>query len=218
MQHAMVLQHTIAPDSKTWTNRTAVHLDLIVFSGLLVLLNLHLLGIPVIPLQVFSPRAVSDGKWWRIVAHPLVHVSWYHLFLDAGAFMFLYTGLDDRRMGRRLCWVGLCAGASLAAATVFVPELDALGLCGLSGTAHGLMALSGLEMMRKKEGGVCGVLSFWLVTAKSIYEMISGDVVFEFMHLGMCGTTLAPCHLGGVAGGILAFMLGRLLKRRRLMP
>ena len=190
-----------------WIRHARTHIDVLVFLGLLTIFNLHLSGLTLLPLQIFTPQSVAEGQWWRVLTHPLVHVSWYHLLLDAGAFLLLYTGLDHRRMGWKLISVGMCAGTSLIAAWIFVPQIDAIGLCGLSGTAHGLMAYSGLEIMRKKRGTVYGLISFWLVVAKSIYEMIRGEVMFEFLHLGMCGTALAPCHLGGVAGGILAYLM-----------
>jgi hypothetical protein len=77
----------------------------------------------------------------------------------------------------------------------------------LSGIAHGLMAYSGLELMQTKKNIWIWLLSFLLVFAKSIYEFISGNVMFTFMHMGLCGTPLAACHLGGVVGGILCFFI-----------
>jgi membrane associated rhomboid family serine protease len=86
-------------------------------------------------------------------------------------------------------------------------RISDIGLCGLSGTAHGLMVLSALQSARKPDGFAIGVLCLLLVAGKSVYETISGNVVFEFMHMGMCGTAIASCHLGGVAGGAVAFLV-----------
>ena len=199
---------------RDWLPRLCSKVDILIFLGLLTLLNLHLLGVNSMPLQVFTPRSVSNGQWWRILTHPFVHVSWYHLMLDAGAFLLLYGGLKDHRVGCRLGYAVLCAGSSLIFALIFAPQIDAIGLCGLSGTAHGLMVFCGLDMMRKKRGVSAGLLSFWLVVSKSVYEMFSGDVMFEFLHLGLCGKALAPCHLGGVVGGLLAFLIASRLDTR----
>jgi rhomboid family GlyGly-CTERM serine protease len=194
----------VAVACRGWFRR---NLDLAVFTLLLAVFNGHLLGVDLLPMQVFAPSSVADGEWWRIITHALVHVSWYHLLLDGGAFWLLYTGLDHRGSAGRLAVAGLCAGMSLAAVVAFEPQLDRLGLCGLSGSAHGLMAISGLEMMRKKGRLLLGLVSFWAVVAKSVWETITGQVMFEFMHMGLCGTALAAGHLGGVAGGIAAYLL-----------
>ena len=153
------------------------------------------------------PSALRSGEWWRLFSHPFVHLTWYHLFLDAGAFFILYTGLQEKRVSRKLVYMLICGSFSLAAAWIFSPALETIGLCGLSGIAHGLMAYSGLEQMQTKKNIWIGLLSFVLVFAKSIYEFISGNVMFTFMHMGLCGTPLAACHLGGVVGGILCFFI-----------
>ena len=46
-----------------------------------------------------------------------------------------------------------------------------------------------------------------IVTAKCAYELWTGHVVFEFMHMGMCGRPMAASHAGGVAGGIGAYII-----------
>ena len=172
------------------------------------LLNLHLIGLTFKSIPVFFPAAVSAGEWWRIFTHPFVHVSWYHLGLDAGAFFILYTGLKSFGMHQRLLALCLCVAGSLLAAIWFVDNIDTIGLCGLSGAAHGLMALSGLEMIQlKKFRSITGIGSVVAVTLKSIVEFVNGQVVFDFMHMGLCGTPLAACHLGGVLGGVSAFLL-----------
>ena len=192
-------------------------LDVWILMLVTALLNLHLVGLQFKPIPVFSPTAISAGEWWRVVAHPFVHVSWYHLTLDAGAFFLLYSGLKTLGMGQRLFALFMCIISSLLAAIWFVENIDVVGLCGLSGAAHGLMALSGLEMIQlKKFRSIIGILSFVAVTLKSIVEFFSGQVVFDFMHMGLCGIPLAACHLGGVAGGVGAFFLLNLTRKSGL--
>ena len=155
-----------------------------------------------------SPRGhVRDGQWWRLFSHPFVHLTWYHLFLDAGAFFILYTGLQEKRVTHKLAFTLICASFSLIAALCFTPDIETKGLCGLSGIAHGLMAYSGLELMHTRKNIWVGLFSFLLVFVKSIYEFINGEVVFTFMHMGLCGSPLAACHLGGVIGGLLCFLI-----------
>jgi len=187
-----------------------ITVDLLLIFGVLVFCNIHLLRGAGAPSLLFSPAAFFSGEWWRLLTHPFVHVTWYHLFLDAGAFFLLYTGLEDRRISRKISYVVACGACSLVTALFCSPLVRIQGLCGLSGIANGLMAVSGLEMMRTKENFWLGLMSFSLVVAKSIYEVIAGDVFFSFMHLGLCGTPVAACHAGGVLGAIAMFsVLGK---------
>jgi hypothetical protein len=69
------------------------------------------------------------------------------------------------------------------------------------------MAFNGLEMSYNPSERRAGLLVFWLVAAKSVWEAINGQVIFGFMHMGACGTPQAVCHLGGVIGGTVAYWL-----------
>lgn len=154
---------------------------------------------------VLSPAAWQAGEWWRWVTHPFVHVSFYHMLLDAGAFLSLYGMLTGWSAMRRLSAVAVCvAGSALAAA--MNAEFARYGLCGLSGAGHGLMALIGLHWWR--EGGDrvmrrMGVATLFAVAAKSAWEACTGHVLFEFLHFGSVGTPIAVCHLGGVVAGVI---------------
>ena len=180
--------------------------DVILFIAVVVSLNLHLFGGSYANLQIFFPESLHNGQWWRLFSHPFVHLTWYHLFLDAGAFFILYTGLQEKSVTRKLAITLICGSFSLIAALCFTPDIETKGLCGLSGIAHGLMAYSGLELIHTRKSIRVGLFSFLLVFIKSIYEFINGEVVFTFMHMGLCGSPLAACHLGGVMGGIICFV------------
>ena len=181
--------------------------DVIVLIAVLAGLNLHLFGGSYTNLQIFFPEALRAGQWWRLFSHPFVHLTWYHLLLDAGAFFILYTGLQEKRVVRKLTITSICGSFSLIAALCFTPDIETKGLCGLSGIAHGLMAYSGLELIHTRKSIWVGLFSFLLVFIKSIYEFITGEVVFTFMHMGLCGSPLSACHLGGVFGGLLCFLI-----------
>ena len=45
-----------------------------------------------------------------------------------------------------------------------------------------------------------------------IYEVIIGDVLFFFVHMGLCGSPIVPRHIGGVLGKIIAFYFLNLKK------
>jgi len=95
--------------------------DLLLIFGVLIFCNIHLLRGAGAPSLLFFPAAFLSGEWWRLFTHPFVHVTWYHLFLDAGAFFLLYTGLEDERISRRLLYVVACGTCSLVIALVCAP-------------------------------------------------------------------------------------------------
>jgi rhomboid family GlyGly-CTERM serine protease len=197
---------SIPKDSSFQNTYCRRSLEILLFAGLVAILNLHLVGIGSPLSWVFYPQTVMQGQWWRLLSHPFVHVTPYHLLLDGGAFFLLYSGLSEKRPGRRLAYVGVAALSSLTGALAFASPLGETGLCGLSGIAHGLMAVSGLEMIGDGIHRRTGWITFGSVAAKSLYEAYRGEVVFEFLHMGMCGIPLAACHLGGVAGATLLFL------------
>jgi rhomboid family GlyGly-CTERM serine protease len=154
---------------------------------------------------VFFPGAVASGEWWRIITHPFVHVSWYHLLLDGAAFLMLYAELGHWRTRERLMSVAVCGASSLGVA-LFNPIIATIGFCGLSGVAHGLMAVSAIEMIRRGECRV-GSCVLAVVVSKALLEAVTGNVALSFLHFGLMGTPIAACHAGGVVGGLLLVLL-----------
>lgn len=154
---------------------------------------------------IFLPDRFLAGNWWRALTFPFVHVSGYHFLLDAGAFLFLYHGLQETSARRRLLMVIACTAGCLGASWM-ASSLTA-GLCGLSGVAHGLMAISALEMMRSDDRTLrnASMVCFWVVVLKSILEAFAGQVLFSFLHFGPVGAPVATCHAGGILGGLILF-------------
>jgi rhomboid family GlyGly-CTERM serine protease len=198
--------------------------DIVIFGVALLTLNLPLIatGHPTLAL-LFAPGAVAQGEWWRLLTHPFVHVSRYHLLLDGSAFLTLLLGLTDLRPGQRVGFVAASAAASLAAASLLRGETAAHGLCGLSGVGHGLMAATALLMLHSRDSSTrrIGHLALGLVVAKALVEAVTGHLALELLHLGDLGRPNRLCHLGGVIGGVLAASLGTdptfsaLLRRNR---
>lgn len=186
--------------------------DLHLLIAAILLVNLPLwLGDSAAARFAFLPGPVAQGEWWRVFTHLFAHVSCYHLLLDAGAFLMLYRGLQDVPVGGRL---GLCAGAaagSLALASLS-PSFVLQGLCGLSGTAHGLMAVSGL-LTARSDDPVQRRVGWFLsasVLAKVLFEACTGRVLFLELHFGNIGLPNPLCHLGGVLGALSAWGVSRL--------
>jgi len=161
--------------------------------------------------MMFRPDAVAGGEWWRLLTHPFVHVTWYHLLLDAAAFFLLYHGLLENRISRRLLFVVAGAAGSLGLSWLAAPAITTQGLCGLSGIAHGLMAVSAVEMMRANARSTpewrIGVFTFALVVGKAAWEAISGHVLFEFLYFRMVGDPITISHAGGIVGALLVTLL-----------
>jgi rhomboid family GlyGly-CTERM serine protease len=181
--------------------------DLQVMMGILLLVNGPGLGALARSGLMFLPDRVTAGEWWRLATYPLVHCSWLHVALDAAAFMGLMVEMRRRAWWRRWSRVAAASAGSLALTWWATPEVGDLGLCGLSGVAHGLMAASGMDLVRASRGWDAtrwtGLFTLGLAAGKSVVEAITGQVLFAFLYFGLVGTPLVMCHLGGVLGGLL---------------
>ena len=187
---------------------------MLLFGALLAVCNWPVLIGSACGSLVFRPAAVEAGEWWRLFTHPWVHVTWYHLLLDGVAFLMLYESLAERSLSRRLTYVFAAGAGGLLISWWAAPAIGSHGLCGLSGIAHGLMAVSAIEMMAghslRSPPARFGRFTFLLVVGKAMVEAISGRMFFTFLHFGLMGDPVAVAHAGGVLGGLLAMLwLGR---------
>lgn len=158
--------------------------------------------------MTFRPDAVRNGEWWRLVTHPFVHLTWYHLLLDGTAFLSLYWSLTENRIFVRLAYVVAAGGGSLLASWIASPEISTNGLCGLSGVAHGLMAVSAIEMLsRDKLERRIGWITLLLVVGKGAFEAVAGRMFFGFLDFGMLGNPVAVSHAGGILGSLMAVIV-----------
>ncbi len=178
---------------------------LVALMAILLMVNFPLSTGGVQSQLIFFPDAVLTGQWWRVITHPFVHLSWYHLVLDGLAFIILFFLLEEKSTGVRLFYSITAGLGALLFGLLLEPSIYQLGLCGLSGVAHGLMAISAVEMLQYKEQRGIGGLCLVLVLLKCVYELYSGQVVLESLHMGQTGQPLAASHAGGVMGGLVAF-------------
>ena len=170
----------------------------------LLLCNLTLLGGTWSESYAFVPAKVAGGEWWRLLTHPFVHVSKYHLLLDGSAFFLLYTELRHWPATRRFAALAACVMGSVLGAMTS-PLIFTRGLCGLSGVAHGLMIFSALEMIRRGERWerLFGWVALACVVVKAGMEAATGHVVLWFLHGASVGVPIAACHTGGVIGALV---------------
>jgi rhomboid family GlyGly-CTERM serine protease len=182
--------------------------EVFLFVAVLLVLNAPVFTGSVWTSLVFERIAFLEGDWWRLITHPFVHVSWYHLLLDAAAFLALYTSLLEKSLFRRLSYIMAGAIGSLVFSLATFIERDQT-LCGLSGIAHGLMAVSALEMILTTSSDSTlrriGWLSLAFLLGKAIFEGITGKMFFQFLHFGLLGQPVAISHLGGIVGSMIAF-------------
>lgn len=178
--------------------------------------NLHLFTTNDPTIFQFNTNKVVNGEWWRIITHPFVHVSWYHLLLDCGAILLLWKEMRLLSGLQKLLAASICAAASLVFTLFTSSDIHQYGLCGFSGTAHGLTILLGiLWLAEAKKGrtshrlllGFCGVLFIFVVGGKSFVEMYSGEVIFSGLHLSDLGIPIVESHLGGVIGGLTVALI-----------
>ncbi len=208
--HAFMDTSLVSRQGRETSAPGAMRLELFLFAGVLGWLNAPLFIGSWPQHLVFFPDLVAAGEWWRVVTHPFVHVSWYHLLLDGGAFFLLYPELHDWSRARRLAAVGVCALGSLLAA-MLSPAVASIGFCGLSGVAHGLMVLASVEMIRhtEKPERLAGWCALALVVGKAALEAATGQVAFSFLHFGLMGVPIAVCHAGGVIAGLMFVLTQR---------
>lgn len=183
------------------------------FVLIVAICNVHLLLGANPTVLIFDTERVADGEWWRLATHPFVHVSWYHLLLDSAALILLWKELRlDSTLQKFLAAV-YCAGGSLLFALLTSEQVLRHGLCGFSGTAHGLaffLGLCWLAESRYRHGNsrlllvFAGLLLSFASLGKSLFEFFSGSVIFSQMHMGELGIPIVASHLGGVIGGLTA--------------
>lgn len=121
--------------------------------------------------------------------------------------MLLIECLEEKRWFPKALYVVGASAGSLLLALIMDPSAVVQGLSGLSGIAHGLMAIAALEMLRHRVQRKWGWISLLTVVGKSAYELWTGQVLFEFIHMGMCGQPMAACHAGGVLGALTVFLM-----------
>jgi rhomboid family GlyGly-CTERM serine protease len=199
---ASAIKHTLLP---AFIRRP----EMLLFSLLILVFNAPLLVGSCWHVMMFHPEAVRQGQWWRLFTHPWVHLTWYHLLLDGSAFFILYHSLLEKNLLRRLAYVFAAAAGSLLFS--WAGPNSAYGLCGLSGTAHGLMAISASELISTQQPNSpewrVGLAAFGLVVAKAAYEAITGHMFFAFLDFGLLGKPISVAHAGGIIGALAMMLL-----------
>ena len=184
-------------------------LFLITFIGLILLSNPHLMGYSLPNNNIFFISDLANGRFYTLFTYAWIHVSWYHLLIDCAAFLMLLYSLQVRSFPKKIFYVTVCMISS-ALTTLLNPQISSLGLCGLSGTAHGLSIICAMEYLQQKETHTVGVVLIIITIAKTVYEIYTGRMLFMQWHLGYIGNPIIWSHVGGTFGGWLSYCLLKL--------
>ena len=189
------------PHQRSLTQRapvTSVILGLTVLAYLLSTVARDTVGIWVI----LQPAAVMNGEWWRIFSHTLGHGSFIHLGVNMYALYILGPGLEARlgRLPFLAVWIFSAAAGGVAVTFLAHPFSQTVGA----------------------SGAVFGLFGLWLGSAWSSRRSLAGRAQLRsiLMVLGInVVISLMPGiswqgHLGGLAGGLVAFLAMRSAERR----
>lgn len=196
----------------TKTGKKILNGEFISWLAIIIILNAPLLSGDFADRFVFFTDRVASGEWWRVLTFPFVHVSVYHLLLDSLAFLWLWHDMRDLAARKRWGVMVACWGGSLILPLLLSEQIDVHGLAGLSGIGHGLFAFYCLDCARRAKAAKDQVLyraSLVLVTGlviKSGLEVFAGQLLFVGLHFGPIGVPIVETHLGGMIGGILAYI------------
>jgi len=198
-------------------DRHSLKIEIFVLSLFTFLINFNLfLGENPNSNFIFYPDKVVSGQWWRLITSPFVHSSLYHLTLDFSAFIILYIIIGEIQFKQRFAvFLGAIAG-SILIGSAFSIAVSSIGLCGLSGVAHGLMAVAALIIISKNKK-IIGVIILFVIITKVIFECTTGNVFFLSMHHGACGIPIAGSHGGGVIGALFIYALLKISSKKKCL-
>jgi rhomboid family GlyGly-CTERM serine protease len=154
------------------------------------------------------PQEVARGQWWRLITNDYAHSSLRHLLALGLAFWVLYFLLKDPRPLCRLAYIFLSGAGSTLFEVLFESEANLVGLRGLSGVIHGVLAVCALEMLLStgvSRYRIVGGTVLLLVIVKLAIEFATGRPLLTPLYLGHVSSPAVPCHVGGLLGGVLAF-------------
>ncbi len=160
----------------------------------------------------YDRLAVDQGQWWRLLSGNLVHLGWWHLFLN-GLSLVLLVMLCPERLSpfewlRRIVLLGL--GMTLGI-YFFSPTLETY--VGLSGLIYGLFVL-GLGRQAAARDGIA-IFGLAFLACRIIWELTVGAPESEQKLIG--GAVVAESHLYGVIAALLYGVVFGVFKRQFAM-
>lgn len=147
----------------------------------------------------YDSAAIAAGEWWRLLSGNLVHLGWWHLFLnEMGLAVLVLLCPEELQWSvwlRRLLLLGLGMSAGLY---FFVPGTR--WYVGMSGVIHGLFVLGlGRQIVAGRDLIAMGCLAYLI--GKIAWEMFSGVPVSDEEAIG--GRVLVESHLYGSLSALI---------------
>lgn len=141
----------------------------------------------------YDAPAIAAGEPWRLFTGNLVHLGWWHLFLNELGLLVLVLLCPDALpasvWARRVLLIGLGMGCGLF---FLVPSVT--WYVGMSGVIHGLFVLGlGRQLVMQRDLIAAGCLAYLL--GKVGWELYSGAPVSDEEAIG--GQVLVESHLYG---------------------
>ena len=175
----------------------AVWLPPLVLMALILLLGLG--GEPLRSALRYDSAAIAAGEWWRMLTGNLVHLGWWHLFLnEMGLLVLVLLCPEELHWSvwvRRVLLLSLGMSAGLY---FFVPGTR--WYVGMSGVIHGLFLLGlGRQILIGRDLIAAGCLAYLI--GKIVWEMLSGVPVSDEAAIG--GRVLVESHLYGSLSALI---------------
>ena len=140
----------------------------------------------------YDTAAIAAGQWWRLLTGNLVHLSWWHLFLNELGLVVLVLLCPERLSGavwaRRVVLIGIGMSVCLY---YLVPRIH--WYVGMSGVIHGLFLLGLVPQVRQRDLIAAACLAY--LVGKVAWEMYAGAPVSDEAAIG--GKVLVESHLYG---------------------
>lgn len=157
--------------------------------------------------------AVEGGEWWRLVTANLVHLGWWHWFLNALSLGLLVLLCPEPARPSEWLVRVLTIGAGMSLGLhLLVP---ALGIyVGLSGLVYGLFALGFGRQIAAGDRFAIACLAF--LAARIVWELVWGAPQSEQDLIG--GAVVAESHLTGVIAAALYGVATGAFRRPRRLP
>jgi rhomboid family GlyGly-CTERM serine protease len=165
---------------------------------------------------VADVQKILSGQVWRLLTGSLVHSNPGHLARDLAACLILGVLYEPVFRGR-FHWILLC-GLVAPATVALAVHPDLSFYCGLSGTAHALMAAALVKEFRTGSGW-----PYWVLVVggaafvfKLVYEAATGSLLLP-LSLGSNVRPVPVAHLAGaVVGGVMGYVFtDRLVEEAR---
>lgn len=136
----------------------------------------------------YKPMIIA-GEYWRLISCGLLHVSFYHLFVNMYSLMNLGT-VSEKMFGVRRYLLILCVSVISGSLFLFALAGNTVAV-GLSGGLYGLMAAVLFEIIRRGGWKNQGVRN-------SMTNMILINLLINFVP-GIAW----QAHIGGAFGGLM---------------